>query len=43
VRTFPARPGEHVVGGYWVIPIALFIGLGILVLNHRGTKKFLSW
>jgi amino acid transporter len=40
---FPAPAGEHVVGGYWVIPIALAMGLGILVLNHRGTKRFLNW
>ena len=40
---FPGAVGEHVVGGYWVIPIALFMGLGILALNPRGTKKFLSW
>ena len=41
--TFPAPAGEHLVGGYWVIPIALFLGLTVLVLNHRGTKKFLVW
>ena len=40
---FPIPPGEHVVGGYWVIPIALAVGLAILVLNHRGTRGFLSW
>lgn len=40
---FPAPAGEHVVGGYWVIPVALTMGLGVLVLNHRGTKRFLSW
>ena len=41
--TFPAPAGEHVVGGYWVIPIALVAGLAILVANHRGTKRFLRW
>lgn len=41
--TFPAPAGEHLVGGYWVIPIALFAGLAVLVLNHRATKKFLVW
>jgi len=40
---FPIPPGEHVVGGYWVIPICLFLGLLVLVLNHRGTMKFLNW
>lgn len=40
---FPAPAGKHVVGGYWVIPVSLVLGLGILVLNHRGTKRFLTW
>ena len=40
---FPAPAGQHVVGGYWVIPVSLVLGLGILVLNHRGTKRFLTW
>jgi len=25
------------------VPVALAIGLTILVLNHRGTRRFLSW
>jgi len=40
---FPIPAGQHVVGGYWVIPICLFLGLLVLVLNHRGTMKFLGW
>ena len=40
---FPAPAGQHIVGGYWVIPICLFLGLLVLVFNHRGTMKFLSW
>jgi hypothetical protein len=40
---FPIPVNEHVVGGYWVIPICLFLGLLVLVINHRGTVKFLHW
>ena len=40
---FPIPAGQHVVGGYWVIPICLFLGLLVLVLTHRATMKFLSW
>jgi len=40
---FPIPPNEHVVGGYWVIPICLFLGLLVLVVNHRGTVRFLRW
>lgn len=40
---FPAPPGEHVVGGYWAVPIPLFAGLLILVLTYRATRSFLTW
>jgi hypothetical protein len=40
---FPLPPDHHVIGGYWIIPICLFLGMLILVLNHRGTMKFLNW
>jgi uncharacterized membrane protein len=33
----------HMVGGYWVIPIFLATGMGLLVLTHRGARKFLGW
>jgi hypothetical protein len=32
-----------VVGGYWVIPICLGLGLAILVGTHRGARRFLAW
>jgi uncharacterized membrane protein len=34
---------EHNVGGYWVIPLFLMAGLGLLFLSHRGARKFLGW
>lgn len=40
---FPLAPGVELRGGYWVIPIALFCGLGIFVGTHRGARRFLSW
>ena len=40
---FPLRPGIDLRGGYWVIPVALFCGLGIFVGTHRGARRFLSW
>jgi hypothetical protein len=30
-------------GGNWVILIGLVFGLGLLVLTHRGARKFLAW
>lgn len=40
---FPVPVNQHAAGGYWIIPICLLFGLGILVLTHRGARKFLSW
>ncbi len=40
---FPVPPGEHMVGGYWIVPIALSLGLAILVLTYRGARRFLAW
>jgi hypothetical protein len=40
--TFPGRPGQHVVGGYWFIPFAIVAGLVILAATHRATRRFLA-
>lgn len=40
---FPGPAGAQVLGGYWVIPICLGAGLGILVATHRGARRFLAW
>jgi hypothetical protein len=36
-------PASLPAGGNWVILIGLVCGLGILVLTHRGARKFLAW
>jgi uncharacterized membrane protein len=33
----------HDVGGYWVIPIFLTAGFGLLFFTTRGVRKFLRW
>jgi len=40
---FPLPPGEHMGGGYAIIPFALACGLGIFIGTHRGARGFLSW
>jgi uncharacterized membrane protein len=40
---FPLASATDLGGGYWVIPFALFCGLGIFVGTHRGARKFLAW
>ena len=39
----PGVRHEHLAGGYWVIPICLIAGFGLLFLTHRGARKFLGW
>jgi len=39
----PGVRHEHMVGGYWVIPICVVTGLVLLFLTHRGARKFLGW
>ncbi len=40
---FPLPSGAAVWGGYWVIPVYGALGLGVLVLTHRGARAFLRW
>jgi uncharacterized membrane protein len=39
---FPA-PAEPLAGGYWIIPLGLLLGLGILRISHRGAVGYLNW
>jgi len=36
-------PGSEVRGGYWIVPIALALGLALLVATHRGSRRALLW
>jgi hypothetical protein len=40
---FPAPVDEHIVGGYWIVPICLVCGLAVLVWTNRLTLRFLRW
>ena len=40
---FPVSSTTDLRGGYWVIPLALAFGLGVLVVTHRGGRKYLAW
>jgi uncharacterized membrane protein len=40
---FPAPADEHIIGGYWVIPISLVLGVAALVWTNRLTLRFLGW
>ena len=39
---FPLEPGTVLGGGYWVVPIGLFFGLGIFVATQRAARGFLT-
>jgi hypothetical protein len=38
---FPAPTDEHIIGGYWIVPICLVLGAAALVWTNRLTLKFL--
>jgi len=41
---FPLPPGATVHGGYWIIPVSIACGVGILVFAHTTTRHYLtSW
>ena len=40
---FPISSDVDLRGGYWIIPLALFFGMGILVGTHRGARRYLAW
>jgi HAAS len=40
---FPGLRNEHVVGGYWVVPLCLGVGFVLLVVTHRSARRFLTW
>jgi uncharacterized membrane protein len=39
---FPAPPGVTPLGGYWVIPICLFVGLLVLTLTHKLARRWVA-
>ena len=39
---FPAPEGVTPLGGYWIIPICLLIGLGVLVVTHRFARRWIA-
>ena len=39
----PGVRHEHLVGGYWVMPICVIAGFGLLFFTHRGARRFLGW
>lgn len=38
---FPAPTGAEVHGGYWVIPLALALGLALLIATHKLARHLL--
>lgn len=36
-------PGTEVWGGYWIVPISIFLGLVVLIVTHRCATGFLVW
>jgi uncharacterized membrane protein len=36
---FPLPAGGEIVGGYWVVPVSILVGLAILVGTHKAARK----
>lgn len=39
---FPAPPGVTPLGGYWIMPIALVLGLALLITIHRLARRWIA-
>src|SRR5215470_10789984 len=39
----PGARHEHLVGGYWVVPICFVAAYALFFLTHRGVRAFLRW
>jgi hypothetical protein len=39
---FPAPAGATPLGGYWIIPICLAVGLGLLIVTHRFARRWIA-
>lgn len=37
---FPAPPGVTPLGGYWIVPICLFVGLLLLIATQRAARRW---
>jgi hypothetical protein len=39
---FPPPEGMELVGGYWIIPVVLIIGLAVLLVTHSAARRFIA-
>jgi uncharacterized membrane protein len=39
---FPAPPGVTPLGGYWIIPFCLFVGLLLLIVTHKFARRWVA-
>jgi hypothetical protein len=39
---FPVPEGYELIGGYWIIPVGLAAGLGILIITHRAARRWIE-
>lgn len=39
---FPAPAGETPLGGYWIIPICLGVGLFLLIVTHTAARRWVG-
>ena len=39
---FPAPEGVAPLGGYWIIPICMVLGLGVLIFTHISARRWIT-
>lgn len=39
---FPAPPGVEPLGGYWIVPLFLVVGLAVLIGTHRTARAWID-
>jgi hypothetical protein len=40
---FPAPADAVLITGYWIIPLAVLVSVGIVLLTHRAARAWLRW
>lgn len=40
---FPAPTDMELAGGYWIVPAAVLVGFGVLIITHRISRRWIAW
>jgi hypothetical protein len=40
---FPAPAAMEFAGGYWIVPAAVLVGFGVLIITQRIARRWIAW